>query len=659
MSPNPENEYYEDVLPSFEMHNFLFNRTLFDTERIPQSGLPQYGESYPESTTSSQSVAAENQISPIDNPDLLVLNNLSTLQTIDLPLKVSIVFTKKYPVFGEPYEKESPLRCYQPGDMIVGFVTVENTCNEIIPFEMLLVSLEGTMTAPQSPNSTCSKYHRQTFLRTYDLSACFHHGCINPTPYKMGECLSRDPVDDTLYGFGDLKQIFPGAKHKKCFAFRLPSYLLETSCSSGTLDHLPVPPSFGVSPFALGGKAMDIRVNEALGYGRADEQGSPIVTNDLGDKGLSITYSVNLRLLGRPQELYKRFYKRHTTHDYQFIIVRDFSVPFRFTNTNIPACYDGGSAEKQLDKIEHQVAELLVDFEERGGLIEAGIIDTEEQDQLLVAQGADKKKCLDSLGDPTSNIPSKIRLGKGFLKTDAELDIDIQSADGMALSSFEPAPLKRVALACVKRSTGQLPQYRPFTTSNTSSIFEDVSVSTAPTELNTELTHIEFVLKTNDNALVLPQDITVKPGLRAFNIYSGHHLPLVFNENTTCRFYDTGSFFKINRKFETYLWELKRLAKRTNRPISKHLYESLLSLNKMRCKGNTLDVFEVQRIRLKWEKTKEGFVANVKVPLIYESRKTRNVHLIPSFQTCFLARQYVLELKIGKNKPLGIPIRVA
>ncbi|KAG7797850.1 hypothetical protein KL944_004671 [Ogataea haglerorum] len=657
MNPNPEVEYYEDVLPSFEMHNYLFNRTLFDTERIPQSGLPQYGESYPESTTSSQSVAAGNQISPIDNPDLLVLNNLNTLQTIDVPLKVSIVITKKFPVFGEPYEKESPLRCYQPGDMIVGFVTIENISTEIIPFEMLLVSLEGTMTAPQSPNSTCSKYYRQTFLRTYDLSACFHHGCINPTPYKMGDCLSRDPIDDTIYGFGDLKQIFPGAKHKKCFAFRLPSYLLETSCSSSTLDHLPVPPSFGVSPFALGGKAMNVRVNEALGYGRADDEGTPIVTNDFSDRGLSITYTLNLRLLGRPQELYKRFYKRHTTHDYQFIIVRDFSIPFRFTNTNIPACYEGRGAEQQIDKIEHQVAETLVDLEERRGLIEAGITDTKEQDQLLAAEGADKKKRLGSPADPVLSTLSTIRLGKGFLKTDAQFEVHIQSTDGMALRSFEPAPLKRVALACTKSSASQLPRYRPSTVSSSSSIFEGVSMSTAPTELNTELNHIDFLLKTNDN--ILPQEITVKPSLKAFNIYSSHHLPLVFNENTPCKFYETSGIFKINRKFEHYTWELQRLTKRTNHSISKHLRENVLSLNKMRCKGRNLDVFEEQRLRLKWEKSKEGFVANIRVPLTYDSKKACNVHLIPSFQTCFLARQYILELRIGKNPPLGVPIRVA
>ncbi|KAG7916311.1 hypothetical protein KL905_004714 [Ogataea polymorpha] len=657
MNPDAENEYYEDVLPSFEMHNYLFNRTLFDTERIPQSGLPPYGESYPESTTSSQSVATANPISPIDNPDLLVLNNLSTLQTIDLPLKVSIVFTKKFPIFGEPYEKESPLRCYQPGEMIVGFVTIENTCNEIIPFEMLLVSLEGTMTAPQSANSTCSTYHRQTFLRTYDLSACFHHGCINPAPYKTVECLSRDPIDDTLYGFGDLKEIFPGAKHKKCFAFRLPSYLLETSCSSGTLDHLPMPPSFGVNPFALGGKATDIRVKEALGYGRADDPGCPIVTNDFCDKGVSITYSVNLRLLGRPQELYKKFYKRHTTHDYQFIIVRDYSIPFRFTNTNIPACYDRRDVEEQIDKIEHTVAETLVDLEERRGLIEAGITDTKEQDELLAAEGAEKKKSFGFPRDPSLKTTSIIKLGKGFLKTDTQFEVEIESTDGMVLSSFEPAPLKRIALSCAKDSSSQLPRYKQSTFSSNSSVFEDVSVSTVPTELTAEPTHVNFVLRTTDN--VLPEEITVKPGLKAFNIYSSHHLPLVFNENTPCKFYEPSVMFKINRKFEHYVWELQRLGKRTHHPISKQLYESSLSLNKMRCKGRALDIFEEQRIRLKWEKTKEGFVASVTVPLVYESKKTRNVHLIPSFQTCFLARQYVLELKIGKNQPLAVPVRVA
>ncbi|KAH3688961.1 hypothetical protein WICPIJ_000055, partial [Wickerhamomyces pijperi] len=111
-----------------------------------------------------------------------------------------------------------------------------------------------------------------------------------------------------------------------------------------------------------------------------------------------------------------------------------------------------------------------------------GITDTKEQDELLAAEGAEKKKSFGSPRDPFLKTTSKIKLGEGFLKTDTQFEVEIESTDGMVLSSFEPAPLKRIALSCAKDSSSQLPRYKQSTFSSNSSVFEDVSVSTVPTE---------------------------------------------------------------------------------------------------------------------------------------------------------------------------------
>ncbi|KAH3683936.1 hypothetical protein WICPIJ_005092, partial [Wickerhamomyces pijperi] len=134
----------------------------------------------------------------------------------------------------------------------------------------------------------------------------------------------------------------------------------------------------GVDPVAHGGKALELRVNEALGYGRLDAKGSPIVTNDSNDRGQSVSYSINLRILGRPLDSYKKFYKQDTTHDYKFIVLKDMSHQFRFTNREIPEVYDISSLQSQVEKVESEINDLMAKLEERGRLIEIGVTDPKE-----------------------------------------------------------------------------------------------------------------------------------------------------------------------------------------------------------------------------------------------------------------------------------------
>ncbi|KGK34475.1 hypothetical protein JL09_g6376, partial [Pichia kudriavzevii] len=140
-----------------------------------------------------------NFVDPTKNPNLLLLNNLDKFQKLDVPLDIQIVLTKSIPKIGSPKpERENPLRQYRPGEVVCGYIIIENKTKEPIPFEMLLVSLEGNMTItnPAKPHELI----RKKFLKTYDLSACFHYGCIDLASQNVSENTFIDEFDQTYLG---------------------------------------------------------------------------------------------------------------------------------------------------------------------------------------------------------------------------------------------------------------------------------------------------------------------------------------------------------------------------------------------------------------------------------------------------------------------------
>ncbi|GMF08043.1 unnamed protein product [Ambrosiozyma monospora] len=132
---------FEHFLPSFEMHNYMFNRTLLDTEYIRDDKPP----TYEEQTSSADVVNVSHEtryVDPTINPDMLLLNNLDNMQTLNLPIKLTIILTKSLPLRNVHSERETPLKVYMPGDIVTGYTLIENISNEPIPYEMFLVSLE-------------------------------------------------------------------------------------------------------------------------------------------------------------------------------------------------------------------------------------------------------------------------------------------------------------------------------------------------------------------------------------------------------------------------------------------------------------------------------------------------------------------------------------
>ncbi|GMG40293.1 unnamed protein product [Ambrosiozyma monospora] len=489
---NNQDLILEHFLPSFEMHNYMFNRTLLDTEYIRDeraSPPPTYEEQAFQRASSADATVPPDHVSPearvarfVDptmNPDMLVLNNLDTLQTLKLPIKLTIVLTKKLPLRNVHSEREAPLKVYKPGDIVTGYTLIENISNDPIPFEMFLVSLEGTATTKNvtSTSTDNNRLTRTSFLKMYDLCACHHYGTIDvgPTADRYGEVC---PETGAQYGLSDDKILKPGEKYKKLFMFKIPSALLDTACEHQSPEHLGLPSSFGVDAESFKGDAGRIQVDKNFGYGHLGCIGSPVKTNDLSTYGQSISYSINVRMIGRHLDFYKQFYTNSTDHDFDFIFIRDVQHFFRVStagenhnNNSDSAWYfkSNFSSDEQVEQLEKLCANINEKLQLKRDLIFAGFTDPSEQQAIMDDSGNDAKKIyqlesvqhqetltdstrLETASSKDKNIVENITaatLTKGlFNKIEwGELDITLSTNKKNSIDSIVPEMLERMSVS--------------------------------------------------------------------------------------------------------------------------------------------------------------------------------------------------------------------
>ncbi|GME79489.1 unnamed protein product [Ambrosiozyma monospora] len=506
---NHEVDFSTDFLPSFEMHNFMFNRTIYDTEYIRGGDMqealpPKYedqnsikisdskasldieAEPQPHRPVPSRLISAAQYVDPTTNPDLLVLNNLNALPTLKLPIKLTIVLTRQLPLPGVHTDTESPFKVYKPGDVVTGYVLIENTTSENMPFEMFLVSLEGTITTRDSSINAIyndndmrqnrRKLKRSNFLKMYDLCACYHHGIIDagPTADHMGEPC---PQTGAVYGFNENKIMNAGEKYKKFFMFKLPDSLLDISCEHQSPNHLNMPPSFGVDIESFEGQAEKIEVDKKVGYGCINENGAPIKTNDLAMRGQSISYSINVRMIGRHLDWYKQYYNHggYDLHDFDFVKIREFQHFFRVSTAGHDSSSSDDShsdsdwffksnvnSETQVKQIERLCQETTEVLKLKRDLISAGVTDVAEQDNIINSR-PDSKKTSQLLSiqelrhtpkynstkfkgeNFVENVTSATLVKGLFNRIEGELSIIVSTDKKNSISSFMPESLERLS----------------------------------------------------------------------------------------------------------------------------------------------------------------------------------------------------------------------
>lgn len=693
----------EDVLPSFEMHNYMFNRTIFDTENITASdNPPNYEDLNLSNSCNIQPRDLNNFVDPTQNPNLLLLNNLEKFQRIDLPLTIQIVLTKSAPRVGLIPERENPLRQYKPGDVIHGYILIENKSEEAIPFEMLLVSLEGELTV--SNPSKQGELIRKSFLKTYDLSACFHYGCIDLVSQGITLQTRVDKSDNSYVGFDNDRMIFPNKRHKKFFSFKLPRYLLDTSCVDQLPSHLKLPPSFGVDNSSFDNMAKYIKTDPIQGYGRLDRYGSPIKTIDFANDGQSVSYFVNVQFIGRNLEFYKKFYTHETSHEYDFIFLKNVEYNFRIDTSsahNLEDLTNEISTYQQIKIIENLVTDKLNEIIERKNLKQVGISDPRKQDEIIFSNTSNNKKNqqLNHYNDDSYNnnnniinslIPvlsdtktstidmtgfSRTRTTKIvkdiFNKVEGDLTVRISINKHALIRSTKPKQLQLASLKTSSRSNSSislksmnLPKSPPSFASLTSPQLTPTSSmeSFLPKINEKEFLYIYLSFKvpeTKKNSKPnLPSSIVITPNLKIYNIQSSYPIPITFDNNFIFNGgLDANNLQNIRKKFSFYYHQLCDILKELEKGLARSLYNKINGLSRMFCSEQQIKkFFESQTIDLhnQWKFNQEEniYECEFKIPLIVDNKsdKILSYCIVPSFQECLLSRLYGVEVEVGIKK---------
>lgn len=251
----------------------------------------------------------------LNDADNIFIDKLYTLPKMSTPIEITIKTTKHAPMPHMKPEEESILKEYTSGDLIHGFVTIENKSQASLKFEMFYVTLESYISIIDKVKG---KRTIKRFLRMVDLSASWSYSKI-----ALGSGVDFIPsdvdYDDSIFGLNNSRVLEPGVKYKKFFIFKLPLQLLDVTCKQEHFSHCLLPPSFGIDKYRNNCKYSGIKVNSVLGSGHLGIKGSPILTNDMSDDNLSINYTIDARIVGKDQKTSKLYIMKEREYNLRVI----------------------------------------------------------------------------------------------------------------------------------------------------------------------------------------------------------------------------------------------------------------------------------------------------------------------------------------------------
>ena len=630
-----EKDYLTDILPSFQMHNHMFNRTLVDPYSVGQ-GPPEYEESSSESIgLSTTPTQADSFDYTLNDPSSLLLNNLDKIQKINLPFSVTIKLTEEMPLLGKPFKQRSPLKQYLPGDMVYGFVIFENNSKTQIPFEMLLVSMECEIGVKQSNKNLT---YKKKIMTTYDLEASFN---FLGADGDNDTCHLYDSLDKTYVGF-EKRTLDPGVPIKKFFKFKIPNYVLDDCCEHQLTEHLKTPPSFGFNPSSFSNTAASIEINKSLGYGRLDTPGSPIHVKDYSFGGEYVSYYINVQIIGTRLEAYKPFYKKNTTHQYDYIFIKNREFYIRVGKSPPDPddyVFTNGTTNNQIERYEKQAIEAIEVLSERNMLNQIGVSDIRKQDEIIFSSNGKSK----SISGSSDQIPTysneKLKCAdyssENTIVFKKDLFSKIYGAMNMHISMDRSTKIQSFLPKLLNKS------------------LENSIYSLGNNQIFSLNVNLEFLPKTKSSKL--PTSVTIKPDLIGVDFTSIHKLPFNIDKSFLLNSPKT-----IKTKFEKFILYYNKICdmmKLYDSRVPKTLFETLKGLGSTKYIEFVIrNTFASTTIDLtdKWvycEKT-NSYRYTDEIPIKFNTDfiSANPFALVPSFQTCMLARLYKIKFSVTTKK---------
>ncbi|ODV69498.1 hypothetical protein HYPBUDRAFT_8872 [Hyphopichia burtonii NRRL Y-1933] len=250
-------------------------------------------------------------------------NDFSKNLKLDIKVTESVCQKGEAPTIIDPQQYE-----YKQGDYIHGYVTIQNTSSEPIPFDMVYVVFEGALVVLDNNMGLIDSQHPLTvykFLNMLDLFASWSYANIDRLVTDNGDphdwCLDEiDPYDNTALSI-DVKRFFqPNITYKRFFSFRIPEKLLDDSCEVHNFTkHTEIPPSIGVLRNLSSIPLMYLS-------NTADKNDRKL--KDFSFIDTYINYSVDARIIGKASE-YKYKPKRPSKFRDQYVIAKELQCPIR------------------------------------------------------------------------------------------------------------------------------------------------------------------------------------------------------------------------------------------------------------------------------------------------------------------------------------------
>jgi hypothetical protein len=584
---------------------------------------------------------------------------------------VEIHITKSAPQPLEKPEAESMLKEYTSGDAVHGYVIISNRSSSPVPFHMFNMTLEGVTSVV---DTATRKIHNKRFLNMVDMNASWTFGCISPSTNVRYEAGTKD-WDGCTIGFNNKRILEPKTKYKKFFFFKVPYTLLDNICHHQQELHTLLPPSFGIDRYNNKGKYSTIAVNPALHYGHNGTRGSPVLTKDLSNGNLSVSYSVNAVLIGSHPTL------RDDTGQPELAVMRSEQYALRF----IPFGFSMSlfSSKRALDTLKQVVqssfnnAERFLKLNEEGSEEEVKKLDYDiKMQQLHIGEWIkhNGEKCAQSfpLRNEKSATPdfSKIETTMAYVaqqkKTLFGKGKQLNESGVVHITTRVPKDGLPYVSPPLIRKVNQVSKLNELGMQNIDTLTNTLSMNEKK-----KLTDLEFQLKFNPSYMSSsqqpPEIAQITSSLLVVNIYSKSAIPIKLSSDILLG--QSDGLQEMKSEFEKYSETFEQLQHRflekgfdINRYVDRYTQEDIKAMKEMKS-----DMFKLPVLKNKldhsgqWSKENGEWVKDIKLSLDYHDDITET--LVPNFQSCLLSRIYCIQVDFkfkhcSQIASVRVPIRL-
>lgn len=466
------------------------------------------------------------------------------------------------------------LGAYAQGDDVAGHILVENTSNVRIPFTMIYIFLEGNINYHSVLSGHVTRV--DNFLQVVDLAA-------------------SSTADSEIF-FGEHNYLQPGATYKKHFLFKIPSSLLESTCShTGLAAHLEIPCLIPHRP----------RVNAKH--------------SNLGFSTISITYDINAKCISpdltASEYVLLQEVKRHID-----------VIPHQRHQTNLERLY----TRSQIKYGYHNLIKRL-------------------ESAIFLAQDRSRTASPTTLADSSTS--------KYGLPGAALLDDSIIQNDTFVTTT---AYYKKCALSSSGKRIGDLTVEIPIKTFSVDYLQpgaprkqngKDAWVVSLPISMkfvNTKISSSFPVIKDVSVALVAVS-VSAYEKDQYIPLELGHEL--IFDNSQPQETFDT----IVKQRFDYFHKRLKdHLRQHSDAVVDKELFADTESLANLRKKEFELKVQDVKMTPRNWVPSQDHYVQEFSVNMDLGSAALAHAggkvyddfNMIPSFQNCTMCRLYYVKLSL-------------